>query len=145
VLFCFPSVARLVGWLVGSLDWAHTTRDNAVSKKMERDREAAAQAKGGGGGSNDDVSLYRREMAVIHFSTKHRPAPHGVRGMEVCIPNPFLPSTVGGSSSSSSQPSSSQQNPIFNIVKPFERIRLAGKQNKLFAKSCIVYHEKASK
>jgi hypothetical protein len=116
---------------------------------MERDREATAQAKGGGGGANDDVSLYRRELAAIHFNTKHRPAPNGVRGMEVCIPNPSvsLSSAAVGSSSSSTSSSSSQpsQQTIFNIVKPFERIRLAGKQNKMFSKSCIVYHEKASK
>ncbi len=34
-----------------------------------------------------DASLFRKELAVIHFNTKKRPPPPGVRGTEVCIPN----------------------------------------------------------
>ena len=124
-----------------------SSRDTAVAKKMERDRKEQAE-KGGASGFGDEVSLYRKEMAVIHFNSKSRPSPAGVRGMEICIP---LDPTGSSSSSSSavavaeSKGTSSSSSTVFNIVKPFERIRLAQKQNVMFKKTCLVLHEKASR
>lgn len=121
---------------------ASSSRDNAVSKKMERDMKEQYEKTGTSAG--DDVSLYRRELAVVHFNSKTRPSPPGCRGMEICVPvdnNAGIAvaeskSSVGTSSSSSS---------VFNIVKPFERIRLAQKQNVMFKKTCLVLHEKTSR
>lgn len=125
--------------LLEALDDDHEdVRNNAVAKKMQRDREAKeSQAKG----TSDDVSLYRRELAVIHFNTKHRPT-NGVRGMEVCVP---LDPAADSASSSGDKDSKGQGSQVFNIVKPFERIRLAGKQNTMFSKTCMVMHEKLSR
>jgi hypothetical protein len=129
-------------------------RDTAVAKKMERDAKGAG---GGAKGTSDEVSLYRRELAVIHFNTKSRPCP-GVRGMEVCIPvekektdsgadnkSPLSASERGGGGGSVSSPNSNNGDQVFNLMKPFERIRLAGKQNVMFSKTCLVYHEKQSR
>lgn len=123
--------------LLEALDDDHEdVRNNAVAKKMQRDREAKeSQAKG----TSDDVSLYRRELAVIHFNTKHRPT-NGVRGMEVCVP--LDPAT---DSANVDKDGKNQGSHVFNIVKPFERIRLAGKQNAMFSKTCLVMHEKLSR
>jgi hypothetical protein len=110
------------------------------------DTETAASSSSFGAGSKssgDDKSLYRKELAVIHFNTKSRPAPAGVRGCEVCIPNTMnwpnyqAPTDSAQAKSDSSKVSSS-------IVKHFQRIRSAGKQNELLASKLIVVHERTS-
>ena len=127
--------------------------NTSIARKMERDR--AAEAKNSGAKSSDDVSLYRREMAVIKFNAMNRPAPQCVRGLEVCIPavpsatalaeaKPASTSTttaagVSMTSNIVAQPS------IFNLEKPFKKIRDLGRQNDLYGKTCTVLHEKTSR
>ena len=118
-------------------------RDNPVAKKMERDAKAS--------GGSDDVSLYRRELAVIHLNTKSRPAPPGTRGMEVCIPQVHSPNPLHAdpkaASSSSSSASSTAGSPkvVYNIEKPFQKIRAENKQNEMYAQTCLVAHERTSR
>lgn len=38
-----------------------------------------------------------------------------------------------------------KNNALFNIVKPFEKIREADKQNQMYAKSAFILHERTSK
>lgn len=117
-------------------------RNTVVTKKMEKDSKGT-----------EDVSLYRRELAVIHFNTKTRPPAPGVRGTEVCIPK-LLPGTPiseeSGSNTNTSSADAKQANrkdstPVFNIVKPFEKLRSTGRQNDMFTKTCIVLHERTSR
>lgn len=114
-----------------------SVRDTALAKKMERDLKEQQEKSG------DDVSLYRRELAVIHFNSKTRPSPAGTRGMEVCVP--IEPNHSPAVAESKSTTSSSSSSSVFNIVKPFERLRLAQKQNVMFRKTCLVMHEKTSR
>lgn len=70
---------------------------------MARHRSSAAAQHGGasgsgGAGSGEDVSLYRTELAVVHFNCKARPAPNGKRGTEVCLPHNFMVDTSGTTS-----------------------------------------------
>ena len=46
--------------------------------------------------SSEEISLYRKELASIHFNCKTRPATGTMRGTEVCIPNVFPPPDVSG-------------------------------------------------
>lgn len=84
-----------------------------------------------------DNSLYRKELLSIHFNSKTRPAPQGMRGTEVCIPNP--------ASIAAADSSSSGQNNMYSLSKPFEKIRKSGKQNEMHAKSFYVLHERTSR
>lgn len=142
-------------------------RDNNITRKMDRDRKA--DAKNSGTALSEDVSLYRRELAVIHFNTKTRPAAQGVRGMEVCVPAvsaaqvmassgtaaatvPGPANAAGGNGKAgtvAAAPTASNaqqaQSQIFNLVRPFERIRASGRQNDMYSKSCLVMHEKLSR
>jgi hypothetical protein len=109
----------------------------ALARKMERDM--GAKSTGGstsGAGGGDDVSLYRKELAVIQFNSKTRPAPAGTRGMEVCVP---VPTADGENVAAASNAKDASK---MNLEKPFERIRIAGKQNVMFAKTCMVFHER---
>jgi hypothetical protein len=71
------------------------SRDNAISRKMARDRKASAGEGGAGVGTSDEVSLYRSELLAVHFNCKTRPAPSGKRGTEICLPNNFSVDTSG--------------------------------------------------
>lgn len=110
-------------------------KNTALAKKYERDMKGSAA-------SSEDVSLYRKELAIIHYNVKARPCQTGVRGMEVCIPNTF--GSVDGAPPPTST-TSTEGKQIFNIEKPFEKIRAAGKQNDMFAKSCFILHERNSR
>eukprot|EP01035_Chromulina_nebulosa_P022580 gene22580-29238_t len=110
-------------------------KNTALAKKYERDMKGSAAA------SSEDVSLYRKELAIIHYNVKSRPCQTGVRGMEICIPNTF--GSVDGAAPTATEGKQTHQ--IFNIEKPFEKIRAAGKQNEMFAKSCFVLHERNSR
>lgn len=114
---------------------------SVLARKFERDSK----------GQSEDVSLYRKELAVIHYNTKTRPCQSGVRGMEVCIPNTFAPDaaaaseTVPSATSFASAAAPKGPGAVFNIAKPFEKVRNTGKQNELFAKSCFILHERNSR
>ena len=85
-------------------------------------------------------SLYRSQLAVIHFNSKKRPCPADERGMEVCIPHPSLvvtPPTVAEGTST--------KKILVDIVNPFEKVRHEGKQNELFRHKLLVYHERVSR
>lgn len=132
-------------------------RDSVVAQKMARDQKASA----GTAGTSDDVSLYRCELAAIHFNCKSRPAPNGMRGTEICLPNNFSVDNSGTTSilgKPVSAPASGVVDPrtshpvgvhksaaVYNIVKPFEKVRQTDKQNELYAKSVFVMHERTSK
>lgn len=62
-------------------DLDDATYTTATSSSVE-----AKKAGGSAKGTSGESSLYRKELAVIYFNTKSRPAPTGVRGLEVCIP-----------------------------------------------------------
>ena len=111
-------------------------KSTALAKKFERDMK-------GSSATSEDVSLYRKELAIIHYNVKTRPCQTGVRGMEVCIPNTFGSLAADGAPQPAIE--SKQSQPIFNIEKPFEKIRAAGKQNDMFAKSCFILHERNSR
>lgn len=120
----------------------NAARNTPLQRKMDRDSKAAAST-----ATMEDVSLYRRELVVIKYNTKHRPAPDGTRGMEVCIPNVLATSPTSGAAVSASAAAAAKKDDSTpaNLVKPFERIRLAGKQNVLFEKTCFIMHEKHSR
>lgn len=85
-------------------------------------------------------SLYRSQLAVIHFNSKKRPCPAEERGMEVCIPHPSLvvtPPTVAEGTST--------KKILVDIVNPFDKARSEGKQNDLFRHKLLVYHERVSR
>lgn len=124
-----------------------------IARKMERDR--AAEAKNSGAKSGDDVSLYRREMAVIKFNAMNRPAPQCVRGLEVCIPAVPSASALAEAKPASTSATTAAgvsmtsnvvaQPSIFNLEKPFKKIRDLGRQNDLYSKTCTILHEKTSR
>jgi hypothetical protein len=120
----------------------------------------------------EELSLYRKELVVIHFNSKTRPAKEGVRGCEICIPNITANNSniqqqqqqdqkqqqqqhkqVSSESKSSSNSQTSSATPsnnnnnsnMYTIYKQFERVREVGKQNELLAKTCFVMHERTSK
>lgn len=120
----------------------------------EDDAEYEAQAKGtnrqnfsndskgdkasnGLSSASEEVSLFRKELAVIHFNSKARPASGTLRGTEICIPI--------GHPTGAAEAKGSQGKASFNIMKPFDKIRESGKQNELYAKQCLILHERASK
>jgi hypothetical protein len=138
-------------------------RNTALAKKAARDRKSD-----GTGGASEEVSLYRSELIAIHFNSKNRPAPAGKRGTEACIPNNFgidtsgrmnilgKPNTTpsaaaaqdatGGATEAKGAPMSVTRNhAMYNIVKPFDKIREAGAQNEMYSKSCFVVHERTSR
>lgn len=124
---------------------SNVSRNTALQKKMDRDAKASSNS-----AMMDDVSLYRKELVVMRYNSKHRPAADGTRGMEVCIPSltsvPNTSSTSVTTSVAANKTTKDDSNtPPMNLVKPFERIRLAGKQNVLFEKTCFIMHEKHSR
>jgi hypothetical protein len=133
--------------LVEDMESAPTVGDprngTSLAKKFERDSKSS----GGAIGGQEEVSLYRRELAVIHFNTKTRPAPAGVRGTEICIPKVTYNSSNSNSESDAKGISGLKRDaaPVYNIVRPFEKLRTTGKQNELFSKTCFVLHERTSR
>lgn len=102
----------------------------------------------------DEVSLFRKELAVICFNTKKRPAPLGVRGSEICIPtkrNIYDTTQANlGSSSNMDKKADGKDNLGSSgvgqsLTLPFQQIRNAGKQNQLYAKKCFIMHERTSR
>eukprot|EP01042_Synura_sphagnicola_P006020 gene6020-7680_t len=132
-------------------------RADAAKTRIARKREPAraAEAKNSGAKSSDDVSLYRREMAVIKFNAMNRPAPQCVRGLEVCIPAVPSPTALAEAKPASTSTTTAAgvsmtshivaQPSIFNLEKPFKKIRDLGRQNDLYGKTCTVLHEKTSR
>jgi hypothetical protein len=124
-----------------------------IARKLERDR--AAEAKNAGAKTSEEVSLYRREMAVIKFNAMNRPAPQCVRGLEVCIPAVPSPAALAEAKPMSSSAAAAlgasvtssvvAQPAVFNLEKPFRKIRDMQRQNDLYGKTCLVLHERASR
>jgi hypothetical protein len=128
-------------------DAVNNSRDTILARKAERDAKAA-------GGGTEDVSLYRRELCVIHFNTKKRAAQKEIRAMEVCVPALLIAeadrargqqATLDADSKNSSSPPAKQVPAVYNLMKPFEKIRKAGRQNELHSKTCLIFHEKSSR
>lgn len=85
-------------------------------------------------------SLYRSQLAVIHFNSKKRPCAADERGMEVCIPHPSLvvaPATAAEGSTT--------KKILMDIVNPFEKLRKDGLQNDQYRHKLLVYHERVSR
>lgn len=121
------------------------SRDTVLARKAERDAKAA--------GGTEEVSLYRRELCVIHFNTKKRAAQKEIRAMEVCVPALLIAEAdsmksqqpAADADSKNSTPPPKPVPAVFNIAKPFEKIRKAGRQNELYSKTCLIFHEKSSR
>ena len=88
---------------------------------------------------HDDSSLYRKEHAIVHFSSFERPTPQ--KGMEVCIPNPtILPGAEGKEMEMKSEVGTKR-----SMARRFEKMRQEGKQNELYSKFLFVLQEKQSR
>jgi hypothetical protein len=118
--------------------------DNAMMMEdTEDDNSYRREEKGG-------ASLFRKELAVVHFNTKQRPAPSGIRGCEICIP--FAPLVILDDTNISSN-ADSKTPPVLkpnantppNLITPFTKIRSSGKQNSLLANKLYIMHEKTSR
>lgn len=112
---------------------------------------------------SDEVSLYRKELAIIYNNTRTRPAPAGVRGTEVCIPASYLNAEEQlmrrNNSVGAQLPDSAAQGkkgaahhvstvPVCStrsLNEPFSRVRAAGKQNSKQMGRVFVLHERTSK
>jgi hypothetical protein len=116
---------------------------------------------------SDEVSLYRKELAIIYNNTNKRPAPAGVRGTEVCIPATYLNAdeqlmrrnnSVGASlPDTTAQGKGGKAGGVAHHVstvpklsgtsmaEPFGRVRAAGKQNVKQTGKVFVLHERTSK
>lgn len=85
-------------------------------------------------------SLYRSQLAVIHFNSKKRPCAPDERGMEICIPHPSLvvaPASVADGSAT--------KKILVDIVHPFQKLREEGAQNELYGHKLLVFHERVSR
>jgi hypothetical protein len=100
-----------------------------------------------GAGSRDakeerDMNLFRKELAVIFYNTKKRPAPLSVRGTEVCVAAvnrvDKAEAKVG-----SGKPSATAD--VANLSQPFQKIRGQAKQNELHRDKCYIMHERTSR
>lgn len=122
-------------------DTDHQTNDNYNDDDDHDDDD-----KDGKGDSKDEVSLFRKELAVICFNSKKRPAPAGVRGSEICIP---MKKRSMDNSTPTDRRADSKDASNVNIGQslqaPFQTIRSQGKQNVLHAKKCYVMHERTSR
>jgi len=128
---------------------------------VDVEEQLAAQAKAGA--KDDGSSLYRKELCVIQFNTKKRPAPAGVRGSEIAIPATYLNANTQAFNNANmqfiadknAQAKSKGQSPLVlntvpltpnsSISNPFSRCRAAGKQNEKQTKHVFVMHERTSK
>lgn len=104
--------------------------------------------------SENDHSLYRKELAIISYHSKKRPMNKGERGMEVGIPfNNFV---IGGGQAladsngikmTKSVVSAASVKPggFNSLVIPFKKVQESGQQNFLHAKKVFFLHEKNSR
>ena len=107
--------------------------------------------KGSGNGARDakddrDMNLFRKELAVIFYNTKKRPAPLSVRGTEVCVGavnkvDKAEAKVSGGKSEASSAGAES----MANLSQPFQKIRGQAKQNEMNKDKCYIMHERTSR
>ena len=104
----------------------------SAQPKASSSSNSSASAKG----TNDDSSLYRKEHAIINFSSFERPTPQ--KGMEICIPNP---TTLPGAEGEIKEQVGTKR----SMIRRFEVMRRDGKQNGLYTKSLFVLHEKQSR
>ena len=119
----------------------HQPNDNYNDDDDDDDDE-----KEGKGDSKDEVSLFRKELAVICFNSKKRPAPAGVRGSEICIPTKKRGADNGTPTDRRADSKDfSNVNIGQSLQIPFQTIRNQGKQNLLYAKKCYVMHERTSR
>jgi hypothetical protein len=124
-----------------------TDRDDDINRDDSddddgRDAKSTKNINKDASGDGDEVSFFRRELAVIHFNTKKRPAPMGTRGSEVCIPKQHFNESESDGVKAEAKGSRTQPQ---SLQIPFQTIRDAGRQNELHAKKCYVMHEKTSR
>lgn len=127
---------------------ADRDHDNNDDEDEVDDRDAKEDSK-------DEVSLFRKELAVIYFNTKKRPAPLGTRGSEICIPTvrniyDTTQSDIGNvitvdKKADAKSPIGISSNSGQSLQIPFQTIRQDGKQNQLHAKKCFIMHERTSR
>lgn len=136
-------------------------KDDSDDEKA--DEKPDVNMKADGKKNSAEVSLYRKEMAIIYNNTKKRPAEAGVRGTEVCIPASYLNAdeqlmrrnnTVGavlpdsaaqGKKGAAYHVSTVPICATKSMHDPFQRVRAAGKQNSKQTKRVFVLHERTSK
>jgi hypothetical protein len=87
-----------------------------------------------GPGGGEESSLYRSQLAIVHYNTKLRPVDEGVRGMEVCLPR-----------LQSQQQTAALDASHGDMAASFDRIMKAGRQNELFGNKYVILHEKRSR
>jgi hypothetical protein len=92
-----------------------------------------AAAGAGAAYEHDESSLYRSQLAIMRYNTKHRPVEEGERGMEVCLPR-----VVPGIDPS-------QVTRHADMLTSFEKIQKSGRQNELFGNKYLILHEKRSR
>ena len=108
--------------------------DDLVDAEAQEKSSAAADLVGSK--ATDESSLYRKEYAIIHFSSKVRPTPQ--KGMEVCIPNPTtemkaegqLLDTIGSKKT---------------MLTKFAKLRAEGTQNESYSRRLYILNEKQSR
>ena len=104
----------------------------------------------------NDIYEDKYEAISIRYNCTFRPAPAGLRGVEVCIPNPPKNDTAEPENSRSGMDDRNPKNdensglgtpfvPKPNLTDLFYKIRVAGKQNELYADECYVMHERKTK
>ena len=125
----------------GSADFDANSDDDGLddvpgAKKSGSERSRDAK------GSKDDreMNLFRKELCVVFYNTKKRPAPLSVRGTEVCIP--FVQPANGTDRAEDKSGSAVEVN---NLSAPFQKIRGQAKQNELHANKCFIMHERTSR
>ena len=99
----------------------------------------------------------RKELAAIYYNLKKRPAPLSVRGSEICIPGVSLLSLEESDMKAEAKDSTSsmsemgvadvsyEMNPSPNLLKTFQKIIKAGKQNEMSAEDYFVMHERTTR
>lgn len=90
----------------------------------------------------EDNSLYRKELAIIHFNAKKRPVNKGVRGTEVCLLS--RNQNASWHRSETQEAVTSKSTPV-SYVSTFAKIRENGKQNSSHRNKLFIIHEKSSK
>ena len=117
--------------------------ENGGDEDYEEEDEFTALAKvssstsaGPSKAAKEESSLYRKEHAIVHFSSFERPTPQ--KGMEVCIPNPTYEPCAEGSLKE-------EVGTKRSMARRFQVMRHEGKQNELYSSSLFVLHEKQSR
>ena len=126
----------------GSADFDGNNSDDDGLDDVPGAKKSGSERSRDAKGSKDEreMNLFRKELAVVFYNTKKRPAPLSVRGTEVCIP--FVQQASGKDRAEDKSGSAVEVN---NLSAPFQKIRGQAKQNELHANKCFIMHERTSR